>query len=643
VTGITTAADDGGPGSREGAVTTTTSRTCEAPEDEQRALQASLAAGTASVAAMFLDRVAAMPDREAFRRPDGAGGWTSSTWAQTAEAVQEIAAGLLALGIRAQERVAIAAGTRLEWILADLGVMCAGAATTTVYPSSTPEDVEHILRDSGSRVVVAEDAGQLAKVREHWDALPDLAHVVLIDPAPGGEQDHRVLTLEALREKGRAHLAEQPEAVTTAARAVRPEHLATLIYTSGTTGRPKGVRLPHSCWVYEGAAIEATGVLTAEDLQYLWLPLSHSFGKVLLSGQLQIGFATAVDGDLDALVENLAVVRPTVMAGAPRIYEKVHGRVVTSTQADGGLKLRIFDWAFGVGRRVSELRLQGREPSGLLAVQHKVADKLVFSKLKARFGGRVRFFISGAAALSQEIGEWFHAAGIVILEGYGLTETSAATFVNRPNGYRFGAVGLPFPGTQVRLDADGEVLVRGPGVMEGYHNLPAETAEVLTEDGWFRTGDVGEITDEGFLRITDRKKDLIKTSGGKYVAPQSIETRFKAVCPYASQIVVHGDGRNFVSALITLDPDAVEGWAAGHGMAGRPYAEVVSSPQCREMVAGYVEQLNATLGRWEAVKKFEVLSRDLTVEDGDLTPSMKLKRRAVERKYADVLDGFYAG
>ena len=618
-------------------------RSTATPEEERR-LADRMASAPASFAAMFAERVEASGPAEAFRSRDAAGTWVPQTWQETGHQVAEVAAGLITLGIAPQERVAIASGTRLEWIVADLAIMSAGAATTTIYPTSTPEDVEHILRDSGSRVVIAEDATQLEKVRAHWASLPDLMAVVLVDAsaiATDGADD-RILSLDALREKGAALLQENPDAVRVRTAAVRGEHLATLIYTSGTTGRPKGVRLRHSSWVYEGLAVDAAKVLTSDDLQYLWLPLSHSFGKVLLASQLATGYATAVDGDLDALVDNLAVVRPTIMAGAPRIYEKVHGRVVTTAEAEGGIKLKIFHWAFGVGRQVSAIRLAGGQPTGLLAVQHRVADKLVFSKLKARFGGRVRYFVSGAAALSKEIGEWFHAADIVILEGYGLTETSAATFVNRPSAYRFGTVGLPFPGTEVRLDTDGEVLVRGPGVMDGYHNLPDATAEVLTDDGWFRTGDIGEITDEGFLRITDRKKDLIKTSGGKYVAPQTLESRFKAICPLASQIVVHGDGRNFVSALITLDADAVTGWAASHGMAGRSYRDVVTSPEVHAMVDGYVQKLNVTLGRWETIKKFEVLPADLTVEDGDLTPSMKLKRRAVEKKYAEVLDDFYA-
>ncbi|WP_461021934.1 AMP-dependent synthetase/ligase [Thalassiella azotivora] len=601
-----------------------------------------MASAPPSVGALFARRVEQTPDAEAFRFRSGGDGWESLTWARTAQLVDEVAAGLLALGVRGQDRVAIASGTRIEWVLADLGVMRAGAATTTVYPTTGADDVEYILDDSGSVLVVAEDAAQLDKVREHWGSLPNLRTVVVID-SDGVTQDEHVLSLDALRERGRALLQEQSDVVEKACAAVGPADLATLMYTSGTTGRPKGVRLRQSSWVYEGAAIAATGVMARDDLHYLWLPLSHSFGKVLLSGQLAVGTPTVVEGDLDALVENLGQVRPTLMAGAPRIYEKVHSRVVTTAVGEGGAKARIFAWAFGVGREVSAMRLRGEEPGGLLAVKHRLADRLVFAKIRDRFGGRIRYFVSGSAALSREIGEWFHAAGIVVLEGYGLTETSAASFVNRPDGYRFGTVGRPLAGTQVRIDDDGEVLLSGPGVMEGYHNRPEETAEVLTADGWLRTGDIGEITDEGYLRITDRKKDLIKTSGGKYVAPSAIESRFKAICPLASQIVVHGDNRNYVTALVTLDPDAVAGWAEANDMAGASYADVVRSARMRTELEGYVERLNATLNRWETIKRFEVLPADLTVEDGALTPSMKLKRRLVERRYADVLDSMYEG
>ena len=590
-----------------------------------------------SVGRMFLDRVEATPTREAFRYPSD-GSWQSLTWAETRDRVWTLAAGLIALGIESEQRVAIASSTRLEWILADLGINCAGAATTTVYPNTASDEVSYILADSESRVVFAEDDIQVKKVLEHRSDLPGLRAVVVFDGEGDGDL---VITLSELEERGRALLSEKPNVVDDAVAAIEPEHLATLIYTSGTTGRPKGVRLVHDNWVYVGVSIDAMDILNVDDLQYLWLPLSHSFGKALEAIQLRVGFPSAVDGNLDRIVDNLGVVKPTWMAGAPRIFEKVHARVTTGVEHEGGAKAKIFHWAFGVGRQVSQLRQQGKEPSGLLAFQHRLADKLVFHKIRERFGGRVRFFISGAAALSKDIAEWFHAAGVTVLEGYGLTETSAATFVNPPDDNIFGTVGPAAPGTEVRIADDGEVLIKGPGVMRGYHNLPDETAQVLTADGWFHTGDIGEIVD-GHLRITDRKKDLIKTSGGKFIAPQKVEIIFKAVCPYASQMVVHGESRNYCTALITLDPDAMATWAEQHGHSGKPYEQIVALPAVRDMVEGYVNQLNERLERWETIKKFEILPNDLTVETGDLTPSMKVKRKAVEERYQEVLDRMYA-
>jgi len=589
----------------------------------------------ASMARMILDRVAATPDREAFSHPVGER-WESLSWRQVGDRVRAIAAGLLALGIRPEDRVAITAATRLEWVLADFGILCAGAATTTVYPATPADDVAFILRDSGTRIVFAENDEQIAKLREHRTDLPDLVKVVTFDGTADGGW---IIALSELEQLGRDQLVAQPAAVDDAVAKVGPESLATLIYTSGTTGRPKGVRLVHDNWTYEGRAIEALEILGPDDVQYLWLPLAHSFGKVLLSAQLAIGFATAVDGRIPNLVDNLAVVRPTFMAGAPRIFEKVQHRV--TAMAGSGVRRRIFDWAVRVGHRVAELRGAGGEPSGLLKVQHELADRLVFSKLRQRFGGRVRFFVSGSAALSSEVSRFFHAADVLILEGYGLTETSAASFVNRPDRFRFGSVGLPLPGTQVRIADGGEVLLRGPGVMRGYHNLPEATAETLTGDGWLRTGDVGELDGDGFLRITDRMKDLIKTSGGKFVAPQSIEILFKAVCPYASEIVVYGEGHPYCTALVALDPEAIVPWSRANGLGHLSFADLAAHQQVRALVAGYLEETNSRLPRWETIKRFAVLSRELTVEDGDLTPSLKLKRRAVAARHRDLLEALY--
>jgi long-chain acyl-CoA synthetase len=612
------------------------SNQCVALPEDRAAMERSLRDEPASLGALFLRRVDATPDATAYLRPDGAGQFVGSTWGESGVIVTELAAGLLAIGLQAEDRVAIASTTRVDWIHADLAVMCAGGATTTIYPTSTPEDVHHILTDSGSRFLVAENEKQLDKAFAQDSAIET---AILIDgAAPEGVTN--VITLGDLQEKGRALLAENPDAVAHATAAVGPDQLATLIYTSGTTGRPKGVRISHRSWVYEGMATSSVGLVSADDLGYLWLPMSHSFGKVLLSTQLAAGHAAAVDGDVTKIITNLPIVRPTNMAAAPRIFEKVYAGVIAATKAEGGAKLRIFEWAIGVGLEVSRLRQQGKEPSGLLAVKHRLADKLVFTKVRDRFGGRLRLFVSGAAPLSRDIAEWFHAVGLLVVEGYGLTETSAGSFVNRPGHYEFGTVGLPMPGTEVAIADDGEILVRGPGIMMGYHNLPEATAEMLS-DGWLHTGDVGEITARGSLRITDRKKDLIKTSGGKYVAPQVIETQFKAICPLASQIVVHGDGRNFVSALVALDPDAIKVWAAANDMAGASFADVARSPKMRATIESFVDQLNAGLGKWETIKKFEIIDRELTVEDGDLTPSLKLKRRAVEARYRSTLDAFY--
>jgi long-chain acyl-CoA synthetase len=364
---------------------------------------------------------------------------------------------------------------------------------------------------------------------------------------------------------------------------------------------------------------------------------------VLLTAQLAIGFPAAIDGRVPKIVENLAIVKPTIMGAAPRIFEKAYGRVVGMMEEEGGAKLKIFRWAEGVGRAYSRAVRSGKPVSPVLKVQHAVADRLVFGKIRDRFGGRIRFFISGAAALSQDIAEWFHGAGILILEGYGLTETSAGAFVNRPDAYKLGTVGLPLPGTEVKIAEDGEVLLKGPNIMRGYHNLDSESASALLDGGWLATGDIGEIDSEGYLRITDRKKDLFKTSGGKYVAPSYVEGTFKGVCPLASQMIVHGNDRNFCSALITLDPDAVAAWAETHGMAGKSYTEVVSSPEMHEVISHDVDELNAKLNRWETVKKWEILDHDLSIESGELTPSLKLKRKVVEENYRDILDGFYSG
>ncbi|MFI2210829.1 AMP-dependent synthetase/ligase [Streptomyces sp. NPDC020141] len=612
-----------------------------------------------SVATLFTERVAATPDAEAFRYPvppasgRGADDWASLSWAETAARVYAVAAGLIGLGIEPEDRVALLSATRVEWILADLGVMCAGGATTTIYPSTNAEESAYILSDSGSRILIAEDAAQLAKARERRAGLPELRHVVVIDgagvAAEEGDPEGWVLTLDDLERRGAARLLEEPGLVTGRIGAITAEQLATLIYTSGTTGRPKGVRLRHDNWSYMAKAIAATGLISREDVQYLWLPLAHVFGKVLTSGQIELGHVTAVDGRIDKIIENLPVVRPTYMAAVPRIFEKVYNGVAAKARAGGPAKYKIFQWAAGVSREYAKAAQDNFRRTGTasapfaLTAKHKVADALVYAKLREAFGGRLRAAVSGSAALSPEIGYFFAGAGIHILEGYGLTESSAASFVNPGEAYRTGTVGKPLPGTEVRIADDGEVLLRGPGIMEGYHGLPDKTAEVLEADGWLHTGDIGELSPDGYLRITDRKKDLIKTSGGKYIAPTEVEIQFKAVCPFVSNIIVIGADRNYCTALIALDEPAILGWAKDHGLAGRSYAQVIAAPATQELIQGQVDRLNDGLQRWQTVKKFRLLPRDLDVEHGDLTPSLKLKRPAVEREFKHLIEEMYEG
>ncbi len=595
-------------------------------------------APAASVARMFYDRVAATPHTEAFRFPTETG-WASVTWAQTAETVRTLAAGLLALGIRPEQRVAIASNTRIEWLYADLAVMCAGAATTAVYPSTASDDVAFILSDSGTRIVFAEDDVQIAKVALQREHLPDLVQLVTFDGESDGEG---VLSLAELEALGARYLVEHPASVDEAVAAVRPEHLATLIYTSGTTGRPKGVELPHRCWTYLGAGAEAIEILSRDDLQYLWLPLSHSFGKMLAAVQLQIGFPTAVDGRIDKIVENLGEVRPTFMAGPPRIFEKVHGKIVQTVHEEGAVKSRLFDWAFQVGDRVVSARAEGRPVDRVLQVQFAVADRLVLSKIRSRLGGRIRFLLSGSAALSKDIASWFQAAGLVLIEGYGLTETGGGACVGDPEHPVFGVIGPPVTGSEVRIAEDGEILIRGPLVMDGYHNRPEDTARVLGADGWFATGDIGELDAAGRLAVTDRKKDLIKTSGGKYIAPQPIEAQFKAVCPLASQILVHGERRSYATALIALDPEALTQWGRAQGLPAGDYHVLAADPAVHRYVKKCLDELNSPLNRWETIKDFRILDHDLTVESDELTPSMKVKRKALEARYESLLDSMYS-
>ena len=601
---------------------------------------------------LFLERVGKSPDAEAFRFPptqsgsgltqSNSGGWHSLTWAQTEARVRAVAGGLRALGLSPEQPCVILASTRIEWILADFGILFAGGATTTIYPSSTPDECAFILSDSGSVFAFAENEEQVRKLLARRAELPALRHVITFDGSASA--DGWVIPFEGLEERGRKWDSANPGAFEERAAEIRPDALATLIYTSGTTGRPKGVELTHAAWLAQSKAIADSRFLSHPDVfQFFWLPLAHVFGKMIGTAQLRIGFPTAVDGRVDKIVENLAATRPTFVCAVPRIFEKVHAKVLQNARDGGPVKEAIFRWALDVGLEVSRRVRAGKQPGLALSAQRAIADRLVFGKVRALFGGRLQFFVSGSAPLSKDIAEFFDAMGIAICEGYGLTESSAATHANLPWARRIGTVGTAFAGIETRIAEDGEILMRGPWIMRGYHGLPEQTREALDGSGWLHTGDVGFLDADGYLTITDRKKDLIKTSGGKYVAPAELESKLKAISRWTAQVLVHGDRRNYVSALVTLDADAMGRWAAEHGLGGKSMPELALDPAVKALVQEDFDRLNAGLPRFATVKKFAILPREFLESEGEVTASQKLKRKLIESKYRAELDALYPG
>ena len=607
--------------------------------DERAAL---LKTGATSYADLFRRRVAESPTKAAFRYPTYTEPeqWVTLTWTQVKDDVDVLAAGLLSLGLAWEERVAIAASTRIEWILMDLAIACAGAATTTIYPSTHIDDETFILMDSNSVFLVAEDAEQLAKVIDNEELDGQLRHIILIvDDRDGALDDPRVVTMDQLRGWGRVFLAEHPTLVDETVAAIAPDMLSTLIYTSGTTGRPKGVELLHKSWAYEGASVNEFGICFPTDVLYLWLPLAHVFGRDLVSVQLGVGFESVVDGRVNRLMQGVGETSPTLLVGVPRIFEKVRAAVITMYPKTG-IKGRMSHWAFAVGAQSRPYRVEGkRMPTGL-AARYALADKLVFSKLRAKLGGHMRLMVSGSAKLSQQVQEWLYSAGLVLVEGYGMTETSAIASINHPSKLKFGSIGRPLPGIEAKVAEDGELLIRGPIVMRGYHGLDDENERVL-EDGWLHTGDVGFIDEDGDITITDRKKDLMKTSNGKYVAPQVVENTIMANTPYAAQAIVLGEGQKHVAALIVMDADALESWGHHHGLKDATYAELSQRPEIAESVTRFLQRANTHLENWERVRKFVILDRELSLEDGELTPSLKVRRNVVLSNFAPQVELIY--
>jgi long-chain acyl-CoA synthetase len=564
------------------------------------------------------------------------GRWQDVTWAELGRRARDVSDGLASIGVAPGDRIAVLGDTNVEWMIADLGVLGAGAITATIYQSNQPEECRYILEHSGARLVFCDSPAQVAKIRAVKDRLPRLEGIVR---AQGAAADGFERTLADLERAGQAWRQGHPRAHEERVARLGPDDTATLIYTSGTTGNPKGVVLTHGNWTYEAAAVEEIRIIGPGDVILLFLPMAHSFAKVIQAAWLATGCSCAFVESLDKIMDNASEVRPTVMPAVPRIFEKAYNTVVAKGYASPGLKGKLFKLAMESFEAYASAKEQGREYSsfGLL-----VGKKLVFPKLTAalneRFGGRMRFFVSGGAPLAPRIAWFFDSLGFTILEGYGLSESSAASFVNRPGANRIGTVGPPLPGTDVRIAEDGEILIRGPGVMKGYWNDPAATAEAL-KDGWLLTGDIGRLED-GRLKITDRKKDIIVTAGGKNVAPQNLENELKAADPLVSQVMVHGDRRKFLSAIVTLNAESARKWADEQGLPAT--ATLHDHPAVIARIQQTIDAVNARQASYATVKRFALAPADFTQESGELTPTLKVKRKVVTQRYKSVLDAFYA-
>jgi len=582
---------------------------------------------------------------ETYRRPDvlrykSGGTWQSVSWKQMLERTRDLALGLHELGVRRGDRVVLLSENRPEWFIIDKGLHIIGAANVPIYSTLTAPQVSYVIRNSESKVVIASSALQQAKVAEVRSELRAVEQVIRID-APG-DSGLESLSLDEVLARGARKAADEPELHRRLASEVRSDDLASIIYTSGTTGDPKGVMITHRNFASNVAASHQVLPITKEDVALSVLPYSHVFERMVAHYLYpHAGTSVAIAESAEKVVDNMAEIRPTVMTFVPRFYEKMHARVLETVSQSSALRRRIFWWAVSVGREHGRYRLASKKAPLPLELKYKAATALAFKKLQRRVGGRLRFFISGGAPLSREIAEFFWAAGITILEGYGLTETSPVIAVNRPGRIKFGTVGPLVPGVEVRIAPDGEILARGPNIMKGYYKDEAATREVIDAEGWLHTGDVGFLDSEGFLTITDRKKDLIVTAGGKKIAPQPIENQLKTN-PYIAEIVLIGNRRRFPAALIVPDFERLEEWTRSQGIPSFNRQELVRDPRVIDFMQQQVEGMTSNLAQFERIKKVTLLPKAFTLEGGELTPTLKVKRNIIEERYKDIIDQLYA-
>jgi long-chain acyl-CoA synthetase len=604
--------------------------------EAQAVTAAAAATGSRTLADLIPLSVHKHADAVAQRYKDQSSGhWVDVSYPELGRIVRELSLGLQDLGIERHDKVAILSNTRPEWTYSDFAILCAGGTVAPIYQTNSPEECQYVLEHSDSKAVILEDAEQLEKVRAVRNQLPTLEHIISIEPIEADD----VITLESVRERGRARPAEDFDARVAT---VEPSDVATYIYTSGTTGPPKGCVIDHGNWRSMLDMIEQEDALVEREVAYLFLPLAHSFARLIQLGAIDVGATIAYwEKDPQKIIPNLAEVKPTYFPSVPRIFEKIYATAIGRVEKAGPIKKAIFNWAIRKGRKVRELERQGKQPGPILRRQFEWADKNVLSNIRNLFGGNMKQCVTGAAPISPEILEFFWACGVLVLEGYGMTETSTAATLNRIDDFKFGSVGKPFHGVELKIADDGEVLVKGPNIFRGYYKNEDATRETVV-DGWLHTGDLGRIDEDGFLYITGRKKDIIITAGGKNITPANLENGLKQ-CQYVSQAVVYGDRRPYLTAIVTLDPEEIAVYAKEHALGTTDGAELAKREEIKALIQHVLDDVNSKVARVEQVKKFTILPHDLTQETGELTPTMKVKRNVVYKKYESVFDAMYDG
>ena len=591
-----------------------------------------VATGSKTIADLFPLAAEKHAAKRAVLYKDASGEWVGKTYREVGETVRDLSLGLIDLGIEKGDKVAILANTRPEWTYFDFAALSAGATVVPIYQTNSPEEVEYVLENSDSKAVIVEDADQLAKVVQVRDRTPKLEHVILME---GTSAD--AISMDELAKRGAGRSESEWKDRWSS---VTPDDICTFIYTSGTTGPPKGCVISHGNYRAMLGMVHEASVLGDDELTYLFLPLAHSFALLIQLGSFDLGATLAYwERDPLKIIPNLAEVKPTYFPSVPRIFEKIYTAATGSVEKEGGIKKLIFNWAVRVGKKVRERERAGRSVGFLLRKQYELADKLVLSKIRGLFGGRLNLAVTGAAPINPDILRFFDAAGVLVVEGWGMTETSTAATISRPEDFKFGTVGKPFGGCEIKIADDGEILVKGPNVFQGYYKNPEATKETIV-DGWLHTGDIGEFDEDGYIKITGRKKDIIITAGGKNITPANLEAEIKQ-SQYVSQVVVIGDRRPFLTALVTLDMEEAAKLAEENGWPADP-AELAKNPEMRQVIQDHVDQVNEKFARVEQVKKFEILPQDLSQEGGELTPTLKVKRNIVADKYDDEIEALYA-